>query len=250
LTPRDLVDLMLKTRYAHVGGAAKKNRFTRTDLERHEAKVGAPKLEWLFQTTIDSISLTFAMMGDFALSALDHWARNGAGRPSFMLSSPYPLNELEIELKPLPRIERSTPGWTRTNESDADRMRRYLRRHCFRNISTFLDLLCLSDVDVLAQLRGSCNTSALIAKAGFRPEHYATLGEVANDPDGQRFSSCLCMQTGQKGFLCLTKHGVLRVFEQAIKIIEREIVVLQRLLQEGEPVRLWTNHPRRFKWLA
>lgn len=248
LRPQEVVDLMLNTGYAH-SGAKQEGKLSRVDLEHYQQSIGTEKLEWLFHSTLHSLSLVFMQMGDFALSALDHWARAGLGRPSFELNIPTPLEGLEIEIKPPSRITRSTPGWTPEVESENQRTSRYVRRSKFRNLACLLDLLPVPEDRLFQLICTAKSTADLIELAGIKTEHYPDCSRFEDALDmATHTRTCLCMQTGEKGHLVMTSIGLLRTYEQALAIINGELIALQKLLSVSEPLRLWTNDPRRFCW--
>lgn len=248
LSPQGVVDLMLNTRYAHAG-AKQKGKLSRVDLERYQQSIGAETLEWLFHTTLQSLSLTFISMGDIAVSALDHWARTGLGRPSFKLNIPAPLVGLEIEIKPPSKITRVTPGWTPEVESDKQRVGRYLRRRRFVNLVRLLELLSIPKDRLFQLICTAKNADDLIELVGVKTEHFTGWSRVEDIQNViAHGSTFLCMQTGEKGHLAITIKGVLQTDEHALAIVDRELIALQKLLSDSEPLRLWTNDPRRFCW--
>jgi hypothetical protein len=248
-TPEQIVDLLLNTRYAHAGATRRKGALTRSDLEMLEAQIGVERLEWLFEMTVFNLATCMCSVGDLALSLLDHLATKSLGRPTFRLHCQYSLEGLEVEVKLPPRVERVTPGWTPPAESEQNRLERYLRRQQFRNLADAIKLLNLTDNCLVGTVMSAASMDHLISLANLKTSHYASVRDtIDSQDDGVKFKTFCCVRTGNTGSLTLTRSGELRTYGYALRILDRELLAVQALMRDGEPVRLWSNHPRKFQW--
>lgn len=133
LSPSDIIDLWLNTRYMHTGMSRRCGKFTRKDFEHHEQRMGKVLFEYYFLQAVHEVAVSFFNLGKCCEGFL--LACEGRGlQPSFKMREPLQAGVL-----------RATPGLTIRGDSPADRLWRLKRRRRHQAVATFLSLTDLSD---------------------------------------------------------------------------------------------------------
>lgn len=144
LTPTQVIDLWLNTRYHHVG-RGRPSLPSRDDFDRFNDSLGPVLFEFYFLQSLFEFGISLFNVLQFTERFLRIAEEKGFS-PSFK-----PVTTRD------PRIQRATPGYTPPTDSKYHRVWCLRRRSDYRGISYLLDIANLSD-EMVAGLLNNCDS--------------------------------------------------------------------------------------------
>lgn len=158
LTPTEVIDLWLNTRYHHVG-RGRPSLPSRDDFDRFNQSLGPVLFEFYFLQSLFEFGISLFNVLQCAEGFIRTAEEEGLN-PSFQ-----PVTTRD------PRIRRGTPGYTPPTESAHHRVWRLRRRNDYRGISYLMDISNLTD-EVVAGLLVNCDSfDQFASEAGLSLEH-------------------------------------------------------------------------------
>lgn len=143
LSPTDVINLWLNTKYHHVGKSQTAGKFTREDFERYENEIGEVKFEFVFLSAVNEVTVFIRNILGCANQFLDSIEKD----PSFEITTAAPQEG----------IVRATPGITHDQLSPEKKVWRLRRRGKFDAVDKLLEMADSSDLSVASVL--SANTT-------------------------------------------------------------------------------------------
>lgn len=224
LSPSEVIDLRLNTRYMHTGMSRRRGKFTRKDFEQHEERMGRDLFEFYFLQAVNEAAVSFFNLGKCCEAFL--LACEGRSlHPSFKLRQP-----------PKAGDSRLTPGLTIRGDSPPDRLWRLRRRNRYKTIAEFLSLIDLTD----EQLAVSVSTAktfpealklfgiAVRRRSATALQHDKTMVRVSGVADA--IEKHFLNRKPRTGFLAKRQDGKLYYSGQAIQILDDQYSQLRDAL--------------------
>ena len=174
ISPKDVIDLWLNCRLAHVGGRPGKGRFTRVDFDKNVETYGAEKLEYMYVTAVHQVGPWFISLAQLSERLLENWSKGGI-EPSFFFDNI--TDNGRVPSGSRDSLKRYTPGITIDDSDEEMRLEVLFRRQKYSQISKLIYKLEASKSDTLRFVRISKNAEEMFAHFGIAVESVKTLDE-------------------------------------------------------------------------
>jgi len=152
LSPSDVINLWLNTRYHHVGKSKMAGKFTREDFENYENQIGPVRFEFVFLSAVQEVTVFLQNM----LKCASQFIETVETKPSFGKLG-------EQETGP---VVRTTPGITTDLLSPEKKIWRLRRRRNYNAIHKLLEMGSVLDVSVVSALEPDSTMEDLIERVG------------------------------------------------------------------------------------
>ena len=225
LSPADVINLWLNTRYHHVGKSAR-GQFTREDFDRFKQTIGSVRFEYYFLETIFKIGISFFNILQCAERFLFVLAADGH-RPSFVIEADKGS------------VQRLTPGFTPKNTPE-HWIWRLRRRRQYEGFNYLLEIIDVSNGTV-AELVSVCDTfDTFAAEHGIVFEHTDNFhadvekmnfthadGCLDNEPAAFRNGRC------RRGFVARRENGSLVWGEDYLPVLRDQYLEFRNAFMEA-----------------
>lgn len=148
LSPSDVINLWLNTRYHHVGKSKMAGKFTREDFERYEQKIGPVRFEFIFLFAVQEVTVFLQNI----LKCASLFLESAETNPSFGKSGVKVI------------VVRTTPGVTNDLLSPEMKIWRLRRRRNYDAIHKLLEMGSVPDASVVSALEPESTLENLIER--------------------------------------------------------------------------------------
>ena len=236
LTPADMVDLWLNTRFAHVGRTPRQGRFTPADFAKYEKILGAAKMEFVFRCCVRAIGYSFLNLLQVAETAMKYWQGHQGLNPTHPIRLPF--GTVGTEIGPNGDIiTRDTPGWSPSNETPDQRFQRLLRRHRFDHLLRLVQMLQPMPGDEVRKnhvqwrhVIEAKSVEELLTTLGFTAEYV----EKIEDHDPLAGTLMMDIKTFRKGEVERLRTGVIKWTEAYMPILNDTLAEFQEVFKSQQ----------------